>query len=1780
MTGSTRQKRAPSPELAGGAGYTYGDTVAAYYLAALLREERAAGLLGTVRSVAVEQAGPGHPMDDIVVEFDDGGSQRTLGLQVKRKIQIGAGASNKDFGDVVARAVATRESAAFKPESDAYGFAAEYVAAGRLRSLQRLTDWAGSSPSGGDFAQRFTGDGSAAAPERTLREELAPLIGAGTADQERDFYAGFVALHLDGLSEGGILRTEVINRLQEHVERNEDGQDLLLFDRLCRLVRDGAGTARKWTREALLAGLRGAVRLRVAPSYRDDVELLRSFSLAGLGDISEEVGGFRVERRALEQSVREGLEQRRLVNLSGLPGCGKSAMLRRVATADAEKGPILLLKSDRLAGNSWAVFAATLGLRHRRAGDLLAEIGSAGTPVLFIDGIDRVRPDQKGIIVDLLRAIEENEHLAHWKVLASSRDQGLEAYRAWFPASFYRGTGVGDVAVKGFSDEEAEELATQHPNLRRLLFGPNGVREIARRPFFAAVLAQSFPDGSETPQTEVDLIGAWWDRAGHDTPEQAAPERQRALLDLAEKGARNLGKNVPARLLKDTSFAQVAGLKADRVIRDHDGGAGYSFTHDIFFEWVFFRHLIELGEDWTRALREAGEPPLLGRVVGLLAQRALAAPGRWSAGYRDLQSRSLRPQWRREWLTAPPFTSAFEQGQQEFQALLAENDHALLEKLLVWFQAQHTIPSPVVLESPMELGEGMDRVRMADLWGWPSDLQSWARLLDWLLPLAPSLPARLLPHVHEVFGVWQNACTNLSLKNPRSAAIVDLCGQWLVVAEGIEYPAEYPKAFAVREGRWKGLGGDALSNFATALRMTIIQSARIYPAPAIALFERAASSAYMRGRIYNELMGFAPTMAELAPEAVVAVAKAELMEELPRERLEREERERGEYYERLARIRAIPAKDRTEQQKRALQHVSVSVGHRDIREDDIGIHGHQHYYHPASALHEPFASLFAAKPERALGLVRDLANHATRGWQQLQGLQRRRLGTPIPVVLEFPWGRQTFWGDGRTYGWFLGEFAPNALECAFLALRYWAFKEIERGRPTDEVIRAVVEGNESYAAVGLALTLAIEAGNVSETTFPIVTCQRLWERDIARAVQAPMQNLDLLGFGFLAELSGEKAKAKAFLDSRQSRTRDVRELAMRFALSKDRGLRARFKAALARFPDELPFAIEELRTDAGVSARLRESAERWSGLGDIANYRAQPAEGGGLLVGYEPPKPMSEKEEERLRESTASLQEHNALGWATKSLNGNALAEGMSLAEAVAFARARDKGGIFTERKEAEHAGQTVISAVAAVVIWLGPAAGADLAWAWDVMARVSAMREPKGQFSGAKIPWHPGKHLILALLHDRRSAAPREDSVRRLMELTIHPLEEVAQFAFKALLIDGDEHVRWIAAQLAMELSLHRRVKIRANGTRDDRADRQARQQSVERAIKRLGEAEAMPLASVPPAWVKGRRQRRFGGEEEGWDEPDPSFDGAWAAHIFPMFPIEAWCRSALHRPMVAKALKELVTWTSERLMPSWSEDRRRRSDRTDTRLFEWNHVLGDLLARAAPFFETDFVRKEFLAPFLTQDEEGLGVLAEFADKTVTRHVLDAAVVPANTFDLLNECVERVIRDRMFNPDGYRAGQLHGFDMPKVIKSLLFVQVDQEAPGAARFVNGDWSQIGIVMPVVTRMMTGIGWSSYVMECFLKLCERAGAAYPIDAFAEQASAALGALAKARSSWAGSMLPARLAATVQRLADANYPLGRDQAQGLLRLLDALIDLGDRRSAALEQAESFRGVQALK
>ena len=1766
MTDTLEQKPA-STELTGGAGFTHEDTVVAYYLAHLLRHEGAAGLPGNVTSVAVQQNGQGNPMDDLVVEFDDAGVKRNLSLQIKRKVTISGSDTNKDFRAIIGAAAETEALPSFARGSDKCGFLVEYVTPDTLRSLKRLIDWANDSPTGAEFAARFSSSGNAGEDERNLRNGLLPVIGAANDEDEVRFYRDFVAMNLNGLEEGGALRAEIVNRLRELVVENKDGTDVLLFDRLCRIARDGAATGKRWTRAVLLEQLRSVVRLKVAPHFADDVKRLNAYSVDSLNVVQEDVDGFHVERESLQQKIIDQLAEHRVVSIGGLPGCGKSTVLKRFAQNAASAGPILFIKNDRIDANNWGAFATGLGLSNTDAVSLLQEIGSTGTPTLFIDGIDRVRPDHQGVITDLVNKIVTESSLSHWKVLVSSRDQGLEAFRAWFPTALYAETGIGDVSVEPFSDDEAEKLAQSKPQLRSLLFGSETVRAIARRPFFASVLAHSIPEGTE-PQTEVDLIEAWWTRAGHDADADTIPQRQRALIDIAEHGVGNLGKSIPMRDLKDLTIPQIAALKADRIIRDEKVGSSLAFAHDIFFEWAFLRLLIDLGDDWMKALEDAGEPPLLGRVVGLMAQQAVTEKGKWTEGYRALEKRNLRRQWQREWLTAPPFTPAFEGAKDEFSGLLKADNFALLEKVLVWFQAQHTIPSPIYLGQIKSPVEGVDNLAIADMLGWPSDFRAWGRLVDWIIAEAASIPVRLIPIILDVFSVWQNVFS--TIKNSRSKAILTLANDWLLrFEEGKLRDAENSGsiyAFSRGEGSRVGM----------ALRSILLRSAPSYPEFAKAIFKRAIADKDRRRKVFDDLISFSPIMSQVDPDLLADLAEAQLLEELPKDEYDRKRKEREERYKRLAELRAIPESNRTPDQQRVLDHTFFPIGEDRYDVDDIGIERHNNFYHPPSALHEPFKSLFEKKPDVALRLIRNLSNHATEGWKQIHAIRRREMGTPIPVALEFPWDKQEFWGDWRVYSWGQGQLAPTALECAFLALTYWAFKQVEGGRSASDVIKDIVEGNTCFAVLGIALDLVLELWATTDTTLALATCQRLWIYDRARHSQESSKNIDLLGYAWLSRLYGEKADAKAYLDERKYRKRNVMQFATLFALNQDAALQAKFKNALAQFPAALPYEVEEQKTDQGYTDHLKEEATGWAGLGDCANYKQSQFDEERIAITYERPDPLTPKQEARLAKSTTVLQWFNIVAWASQSISANKIEDGLTLDAAIAHVKGLYTNAAFDFRDDMASSLPSVAASVAACVIRFSAPDSEDRKWAWDVLARIEAMTENPETFSGSIVPWHPKRRLVVALFHDRQSEAPRADSVERLMKLALHPLNVVSELALEALFSDKDEHVRWVAGQLALNLcTVHSGEKGNAW---DHSSNEKARADSLASALAALKDGTTGPMPKLPPAWTKGGTHRCRAMPDDLWHLPNLFFDSQTAAKLFAKMPLEAWMASDAYRPHTEAMLFDLVAWTKESLLPSWRDKKKRnRSDDRRSDLHEWNAAFGDILARTAPFVTLDVARNSLLAPFLVEDEEALSVVASFADKLVCRHVFDAAVIPANAIPLLDDCVTRVLNDSVFQPKGYRAGEVRGFSMPELIKALLFVNVEKHCPGAARFANGNWSEIATIMPIINRMVRNIGWSSYVMGRYIELHKRAGQAFQISAFGSQVNAALGAIDNAEERWTGTVLPARLAAIVQRQADWNFPLRTEDAQALLKILDSLIDLGDRRSAALEQTEAFKGVQ---
>jgi hypothetical protein len=139
-----------------------------------------------------------------------------------------------------------------------------------------------------------------------------------------------------------------------------------------------------------------------------------------------------------------------------------------------------------------------------------------------------------------------------------------------------------------------------------------------------------------------------------------------------------------------------------------------------------------------------------------------------------------------------------------------------------------------------------------------------------------------------------------------------------------------------------------------------------------------------------------------------------------------------------------------------------------------------------------------------------------------------------------------------------------------------------------------------------------------------------------------------------------------------------------------------------------------------------------------------------------------------------------------------------------------------------------------------------------------------------------------------------------------------------------------------------------------------------------------------------------------------------------------------------------------------------------------------------------------------------------------------------------------------------------------------MFVSVEHAAL-AARYVNGDWSEIDRILPLIDRFVRAGGWAASVMGPFLTLCERAKVSYPAEAFTDQVLAVIGDSSELKG-WHGTFIQARIAGLVQHFADRDSPMPLCLAQKFLRILDLLVDMGDRRSAALQLGEAFREIRA--
>ncbi len=358
-----------SPELAGGDGFTYEGNVAAYYLAALLAESFAPGINDrTVFCVSVQQRDFGEPLDDVIIDFKDAAENLArLSLQVKSSLVVSAAKTNTDFRKIINDSWSTLKKPGFRINTDRYGAAVGTISAAKERALKTLCDWARESLNVAHFNARFSIGGNASADIKTIKDDIVSLLQETRTkpfsnEEVQQFLSHFVLVQFNFLREGDTDPAGAINKIKDCLAPEDVLKAPLVWSKIVQLARASAGKAGQFDRTRLVHVIAPAARLRGAASLRGDLDKLIDLANSNANLIPEDIGGTKLDRTSLLMKLDDKLNKARVVQVRGLPGSGKSVVVRQVVQRALAWGPVLFLKAEQLEGTNWISYANSQGL--------------------------------------------------------------------------------------------------------------------------------------------------------------------------------------------------------------------------------------------------------------------------------------------------------------------------------------------------------------------------------------------------------------------------------------------------------------------------------------------------------------------------------------------------------------------------------------------------------------------------------------------------------------------------------------------------------------------------------------------------------------------------------------------------------------------------------------------------------------------------------------------------------------------------------------------------------------------------------------------------------------------------------------------------------------------------------------------------------------------------------------------------------------------------------------------------------------------------------------------------------------------------------------------------------------------------------------------------------------------------------------------------------------------------------------------------------------------------
>ena len=1515
--------------------------------------------------------------------------------------------------------------------------------------------------------------------------------------------------------------------------------------------------------------------------YIPELEKIKAISQQSLELVANTIDGVHLSRTTLHTEFEEKLNSGRFIQITGLSGTGKSVLLRQIMESKVNDSPFLFIKSNHLIeSNNWLEYVHRNGLPSFSISEWLISLEAAGgVPIVFIDGIDRISEHSKPIIVDLIRTVLNNSALANWKIVTTLRDTGLEPLKVWV-GTLLKNISIQTLNVDLLNDDECNELAQQIPSISGMLLRDSKVKDIIRRPFFAKVLTSLNANGFE-PESESELIVEWWERGGFDATGQAIYNRQGLLKNISEIKSQNLSNGVKRRDIQPIDALD--SLVVDGIVRVNTKSSTVDFTHDIFFEWALLYVLLEEGKEWLSKIENFGQPPFIARVVELLAQREFI-DGEWNSHLLHPKFKELRSQWLRAWVIGPIGHPKFIELSNKYTESLFENDFDLFNKLLTWFQADKTKANPILLKQADKLG-------MAIQYPWPSDVLLWKTLLEYIVKLIPSTTSKVYPKILKNFEVWQYMGIHIP-SNKVSKMVLDISVQWLLEISDRE-----------RTGNWGQIVN--LKDFHFGLINLILVSTQSDPSYIESYLNFLLSQSEVSKEIYVHIVCASSIITQHHPKLLVDLTLEFLLDELPRTHIEREEAEYQRANQYFQEVLAKPEEERSKKEQSKIERRALHFHqspYQQIQSSDwenLSIKYESRIFYPSSPLREPFFSLLNHSEDDGLQLIRNLSNHAIRAWKQLYEISGQ---TPLSTIVEFPWGIQEFWGNEKEYIWKTPVWINNAISSAYMVLENWCFDQLEKGRDFDELIEKITSGHESVAILGVVSVLALNRQIISGSMLPVVTNFKVLELDKYRFQQDSQEpSITLTSF------TAQKGYKKDIEAVRNNHNRKGHKSSLKFSLRNyfvNPKFREFTKDKLSNFKADLPFNFEHEKTESSSIDFLEERADFYAEYVNPDNYSYQEVAENQISFSFNHPHDQKQAESEEHKQlNNFSLCSQIAL-WSEKSLEANEIQNNYTIESVVKFLKSIEEGSLFLDSCDTHNdlyaikrMKQNAFSALATMILVFRADSKVEyLEWARKIINQVIQLPYSSYEIDcpPASLPFHPKKFLAQALVNEIIQESSSDSTFSDILDIVASPSHEISLLALKECfkLFEIYPKYTWAAAYLSFALC-ENHIKHRIHRLDEyPEAEQELSHiyENLDNYLKSQDEWCVLPIPDTP--WIeldeeaiqsnKDRKRKIAEAYNQWWDkdenEPkwvklDNHWDDEFAGKVIKLLPEELLHNSS--QIYILDFLESCLKWTIEKHEPSWFKESRRSGSKDS--MYEWSYSLSSALARIIGIFPEEKIQSQFLAPILSLKTDACWeLLYPFIEDYICRYIYDVQNVPSNASDVLELCLDRFLSASCFDKTTYRAGNISGLELPSIAKSLMFVSIDQNASSASRFVNGDWSEITIILPIIDKYIRAVGWVEYIIHLFLKLCERSVQNYPSNVYADQILELV--LLDELLNW-NDQIYDKISSLIQAFIEKEQSMPIELRQKFLKIIDWLVDHGDRRSAALQQSEFFQNVKSL-